>query len=91
MEQQTWLSEFVVGIEFRLTTCAHWERSQQQIQSVTNRPRMRVGTEVLGALLPDPPHNNSTRPFFVKRHSQKRVTLIVAQADIETRPMLLDQ
>ena len=52
---------------------------------------MRVGAEVSGPLSLAPTHHESPGPHVVHGDRQERIGLVVAKANVETRPVLLDE
>ena len=91
VEQQARPAEAGVMGELVLAARADRERAQQQVERLADRVGVAVGAEVAHALLLGAPHDHGPGPLFVERHREERVALVVDQADVEPRPVLLDQ
>ena len=89
--QQAWTAEPLMLVELARAARANRETAQQQIEGVANRVGVRVRPEVLGALALAAAHHQRPRELLVERDRQERVALVVAQPDVEPRPMLLDE
>ena len=66
------------------------EHLQQLIEGVSDRPRMRVGTEVLDAFTTLTAYHLRSWKLFGDGHRQIRVGLVIAILHIETRVMKFD-
>ena len=69
---------------------AHREHAQQRIQGFTNRPRLRIGTEIAHALTALTASHHCARVHIIDRNRQVRVRLIVTERNIEPRRKLLN-
>ena len=78
-------------VELARAARADREAAQQQIERVADRVGVRVRPEVAGALALAAAHHQRPRELLVERDRQERIALVVAQADVEARPVLLDE
>ena len=91
MEQQARSPEPHMFVELAVAAGTHRKAAQQQVESVANRVRVRIGAEVAHALALPAAHDERPWPLLVERHREKRVALVVAQSDVESRLVLFDQ
>ena len=91
VEQQAWAAEALMLVELARAARANRKAAQQQIERVANRVRVGIRPEVLGSLALAATHHQRAGKLLVERDREKRVALVVAQADVEARPVLLDE
>ena len=91
VEQQARPAEALVLVELRRAARADRERAQQLVERVADGVGVGVRAEVAGALALAAAHHQRPRPLLVDGHGEERVALVVAQADVEARVVLLDQ
>ncbi len=84
-------SEAGVTVELVLRARADRERAQEEVEGLTDRVGMGVGTEVAHALALGAPHHHGPGPFLVEGDGEVRVGLVVLQPDVEARAVLLDE
>ncbi len=56
-----------------------------------NCPRVRIWTEIFCTFALSTSHHHGPRPLLINRDSQKRVTLVVSKANIESRRISINQ
>jgi hypothetical protein len=91
VEQQARPPEPVVFVELAGTAGAHRKAAQQQVERLADGVGVRIRPEVAHTLALAATHHHRPRVLLVERHGQERVALVVAQADVEPRPVLLDE
>ena len=91
VEQQAWAAESLVLVELAVAARANGEATQQQVERVANGIGVGIRTEVAHALALAATHHQRSGPLFVHRHRKKRIALVVAQSNVETRAMLFDE
>ena len=91
VEQQAGPAEPLVPPELVVAAGAQGERAQQQVERLADGIGVAVRTEVAHALALPPPHHHGPGPLVAHGHGQERVALVVAQPDVEPRPVLLDE
>ena len=91
VEEQARPAEALMLVELAGTARADREAAQQEVEGVANRVRVGVRPEVLGALAFATAHHQRPRELLVERDREERVALVVAQANVEPRPVLLDE
>ena len=69
----------------------HTKLFAHEIQRLPQRPSMRVGTKVAAAVLFFEPGQPKARPFFRKIDPDYEESLVVAEGNVVTRPVFLDQ
>ena len=69
---------------------AHREDPQREVEGLADRPGVRVGAEVPGALALGAAHDLGPRVLLAQGHREVRVGLVVAVLDVEPRVELLD-
>ena len=91
VEQEARPAEAVVLVELARAAGADGEAAQQQIEGVADGVGMRVRAEVAGALALAAAHDHRPGELLVDRDGEERIALVVAQPDVEPRPVLLDE
>ena len=91
VEQQARPPETLVLVELRLAAGADREAPQQEVEGVADRVGVGIRAEVAGALALAAAHHQRARPLLVDGDGEERVALVVAQAHVEARVVLLDQ
>ncbi len=91
VEQQARPPEAVVLVVLARAAGADREAAQQQVERVADRVGVGVRTEVAGALALAAAHHQCPGELLVDRHGEERIALVVTQADVEARAVLLDQ
>ncbi len=67
------------------------ERPEQQVERLPDRIRVRVGAEIAGVLALRTSHDRGLGPLVADGDRKVRVALVVDEADVEARPVRLDQ
>jgi hypothetical protein len=80
-----------MALEFGVGARPDRERAEQKIPGLPDRIGMRKGSEILDPLAALPAHHHDPWPVLIASDGEVRETLIVAQLDIESGLMLLDQ
>ena len=88
--QQTGPVDLLVPLEDSRRTCAGRKHPGEQVERLTDGPRMRVWPEIPDTLASRPAVNHQTRVFLVERHGKHRIGLVVAVSDVEPRIELFD-
>ena len=91
VEQQTRPAEPLMLVELAGAAGADREAAQQQIERVADRVGVCVRSEVLGSLALAATHDQRPGKLLVEGHRQERVALVIAQPDVEPRPVLFDE
>ncbi len=91
VEQQARPAEPLMLVELARTARADREAAQQQVERVADRVGVRVRPEVPGALALATAHHQRPGELLVDRDRQERIALVVAEPDVEPRPVLLDE
>ena len=78
-------------VEERVRARPHGEDAGEGIERVADRPGVPVGTEVSDLLALRAAEHLRPRPPLPHRQGEVRIGLVVAVADVEPRPVLLDQ
>ncbi len=91
VEQQTGPAEALVLLELRRATCADRERAQQLVERLTDGVGVGVRAEVPRPLALAPAHHQRPWELLVDGDGEERIALVVTQADVEARVVLLDQ
>ena len=91
VEQQTRPPKPLMFVELAGAAGANREAAQQEVERVADRVCVGVRSEVLGALALATTHHQRPRVLLVERDRQERVALVVAETNVEPRPVLLDE
>ena len=91
VEQQARPAEPVVAVELVVAAGAQRKGAEQQVERLADGVGVAVGAEVPHALALAAPHHGGPGPLVGDRHRQERIALVVAQPDVEARPVLLDE
>ncbi len=91
VEQQAGAAEPFVAPELVRRAGAHREGAQEEVEGVADGPGVGVRAEVARALALRSTHDRGAGPLVVQGDGQERVALVVAQADVEPRLVLLDE
>ena len=70
---------------------AQRKQAAQELQALMHRRRVRIGAEIARAVLDDAPRDEDARELLLYRDLDIRIRLVILEADIVARPVLLDE
>ena len=79
------------AIDLHVLACAQWKETPQQLHALVHRARRRIGAKIARAVLRDAPRDHDTRILVGERDLEIWIALVILEADVVARTMLLDE
>ena len=78
-------------LDLHVLACTQREEPLQELHTLVHRARRRIGAEVARAVFRDAPRDHEARILVGQRDLEVRIALVILEADIVARAVLLDE